>query len=529
MAKLMIQGTASSVGKSILVTALCRIFKQDGYSVAPYKSQNMSLNSYITLDGKEMGRAQVLQAYACGMEPQVYMNPILLKPTSDKKSQVIVNGKVYGNYTAMEYHNMKTIFKNMLKEQFEEIEKNFDIIVIEGAGSPAEINLRDRDIVNMGMAEMVDAPVILVGDIDKGGVFASLAGTMLLLNEEEKKRVKGTIINKFRGDIDILKPGLNMLQDIIKIPPMGVVPYFNLQLEDEDGAVEFGKEIYGSIDIAVIKLPHISNFTDLDALKIEEDVSVRFVTSSEEFGDPDMIIIPGSKNTIEDLLKLRDCGLELKIKEYSKIGIVIGICGGYQMLGNSLRDPYGVETNNLHTEGMKLLDVDTTFEKEKLTTRINAVIGEENLLNDADNYIVSNNGGEEEYMKTHNYKYEEQSENAKTNKLIYGYEIHMGICRYGEKSKPLFKIINKNGVKVEYSDGAVNKKGNVMGTYIHGVFDSVYFREYIINLLRNKKGINLKRSKTYEKIRENELDKLAAIVREALDMDSIYKIMGLKK
>jgi adenosylcobyric acid synthase len=295
MAKIMVQGTASSVGKSILVTALCRIFKQDGYSVCPFKSQNMSLNSYITLDGKEMGRAQVLQAYAAGLEPEVFMNPILLKPSSDKKCQIIVNGKVFGNSTAMEYHNMKLEFKDMLKEQFDKLEKKFEIIVLEGAGSPAEINLRDRDIVNMGMAELIDAPVLLAGDIDKGGVFASLAGTMLLLNEEEKKRVKGTIINKFRGDIDILKPGLTMLEDIIHIPCLGVVPHFRLDLEDEDGTVDFNKKITAPIDIAVIWLPHISNFTDVDALKSEEDVSVRFVTSKEELGNPDLLIIPGTK------------------------------------------------------------------------------------------------------------------------------------------------------------------------------------------------------------------------------------------
>ncbi|MDF2504064.1 cobyric acid synthase [Clostridium sp.] len=520
MAKIMIQGTASSVGKSILVSALCRIFKQDGYKVVPYKSQNMSLNSYITLDGKEMGRAQVLQAYACGMEPQVYMNPILLKPTSDKKSQVIVNGKVYGNYTAMEYHNMKPIFKDMLKQQFEELEKEFDVIVIEGAGSPAEINLRERDIVNMGLAELVDAPVILAGDIDKGGVFASLAGTMLLLKDDEKKRVKGTVINKFRGDIDILKPGLDMLEDIMKIPCMGVVPYFNLQLEDEDGAVEFEKKAHGAIDIAVIKLPHISNFTDLDALKAEEDVSIRFITNAEEFGNPDLVIIPGSKNTIEDLLRLRESGVEKKIKEFSKDGMVIGICGGYQMLGNSIEDPYGVETNILNTEGMKLLDIDTTFEEEKVTTRVKAIIASDDLSMYVDNYIVNYNDVNEK---------KDYEENSNINKSVYGYEIHMGICKYGVNSKPLFNIVDKNRMDVDYSDGAINKKGNVMGTYIHGIFDSIYFREYIVNLLRSKKGISLKKSKEYEKLREKELDKLAQIVRNALDMESIYKIMGLNK
>ncbi|MBZ9609032.1 cobyric acid synthase [Clostridium estertheticum] len=495
MAKVMVQGTASSVGKSILVTALCRIFVQDGFSVCPFKSQNMSLNSYITLDGKEMGRAQVLQAYAAGLEPEVYMNPILLKPTSDKKCQIIVNGKVFGNSTAMEYHNMKLEFKDMLKKQFEELEKKFDIIVMEGAGSPAEINLRDRDIVNMGMAELIDAPVILAGDIDKGGVFASLAGTLLLLNEAEKKRVKATIINKFRGDLEILKPGLTMIEDIIHIPCAGVVPYFRLELEDEDGAVEFNKKITAPIDIAVIKLPHISNFTDLDALKAEEDVSVRFVTTKGELGTPDLLIIPGTKNTIDDLISLRNSGLAKAVQQYSVEGNVLGICGGYQMLGNSLSDPNGLEGNSKETEGMKLLDVDTIFEDEKITTRVKA-----RSINIRDTSIET-----------------------------YGYEIHMGICKYGHNAKPLFEIYDKNGSDTSSFDGAINAGGNVMGTYIHGVFDGVEFREHMINTLRVKKAMEPKKSKVYENLREKELDKLADIVRDNVDMDSIYKIIGIKR
>lgn len=489
MAKIMVQGTASSVGKSILVTALCRIFKQDGFTVCPYKSQNMSLNSYITLDGKEMGRAQVLQAYAAGLEPEVYMNPILLKPTTDKKCQVIVKGKVFCNSSAQEYHNMKLEFSDMLKKDFLEIEKNFEIIVMEGAGSPAEINLRDRDIVNMGMAELVDAPVVLVGDIDKGGVFAALAGTMLLLEDNEKERVKGTIINKFRGDLEILKPGLKMIEDIIKVPCLGVVPNFYLQLEDEDGAVEFNKKATKEIDIAVIKLPHISNFTDFDALKIEEDVSVRFITSVEEFGHPDLLIIPGSKNTIEDLLILRKSGLEEEIKLFGKKGMVIGICGGYQMLGKVILDPHEVETSLMTIEGMKLLDIDTLFEQEKVTTRVEAELN---------------------------------------NKKIYGYEIHMGVSTYGEAVEPLFNIKTKNGEMVNYSDGAINKEGNVMGTYIHGIFDGIPFREKILNTIRWQKGLKTKEAKTYESLREKELDKLADIVRNSIDMKKIYEIINLQ-
>ena len=511
MAKIMVQGTASSVGKSILVTALCRIFKQDGFSVCPFKSQNMSLNSYITLDGKEMGRAQVLQAYAAGLEPEVYMNPILLKPTSDKKCQIIVNGKVFGNSTAMEYHNMKLEFKDMLKQQFEELESKFDIIVMEGAGSPAEINLRDRDIVNMGMAELIDAPVILAGDIDKGGVFASLAGTLLLLNDEEKKRVKATIINKFRGDVEILKPGLTMLEDIIHIPCAGVVPYFRLDLEDEDGAVEFNKKITAPIDVAVIKLPHISNFTDLDALKTEEDVSVRFVTTKEELGTPDLLIIPGTKNTIEDLISLRSSGLEEAIVKYSVEGNILGICGGYQMLGNSLNDPHGVETNSEEIEGMKLLDIDTVFEAEKITTRVKARSINVSAIN------------------TVNSKEENVGSYSNINIEAYGYEIHMGICKYGNKAKPLFEIYDKNGEHTSSFDGAINTGRNIMGTYIHGILDGVEFREYIVNTLRIKKAMEPKESKVYESLREKELDKLADIVRESVDMDAIYKILGIER
>lgn len=498
MAKIMVQGTASSVGKSILVTALCRIFKQDGYSVCPYKSQNMSLNSYITLDGKEMGRAQVLQAYAAGLEPEAFMNPILLKPTTDKKCQIIFNGEIYGNSDAKGYHNLKVQFKEELKEQFEKLEKDFDIIVMEGAGSPAEINLRDNDIVNMGMAELVDAPVILVGDIDKGGVFASLVGTLMLLSDSEKERVKGTVINKFRGDIALLQPGLDMLEDISKKQCLGVVPHFTLALEDEDGAIELNKEIKGEIDIAVVKLPHISNFTDFDALSCEEDVSVRYITNVGEFKKPDLLIIPGTKNTLGDLQALKTSGLYDKILEYSSHGEIIGICGGYQILGNILEDPKGVETNLIKMEGLGLLDVNTSFEDKKVTTRVEASLCLGSLNND-----------------------EEIS--------LYGYEIHMGKTNLGEKAKPLFNINKKNNDVVNYTDGAVNETGTVMGTYIHGVFDGVNFRELIVNKLRAKKGITPKKSVAYESIRDKELDKLADIVRKSLDIEILYEIMGLKK
>lgn len=498
MAKIMIQGTASSVGKSILVTALCRIFKQDGYSVCPYKSQNMSLNSYITLDGKEMGRAQVLQAYAAGLEPEVYMNPILLKPTTDKNCQIIFNGEVYGYSNAKEYHNLKVKFKDDLKSAFEKLENQFDIIVMEGAGSPAEINLRDNDIVNMGMAELIDAPVLLVGDIDKGGVFASLLGTIMLLSDSEKERVKGTIINKFRGDISLLKPGVDSLEELTHRDCLGVVPYFKLDLEDEDGAVDLNKNITDKIDIAIIRLPHISNFTDFDALSIEPDVSVRYVETVTEFKTPDLVIIPGTKNTLGDLEYLKKSGLYNKIREYEVKGKIIGICGGYQMLGKVLEDPYGVETTLESMDGLDILPIKTVFEEKKITTRVNGIIAKDLINND-------------------------------TPLSIYGYEIHMGKTTLLDEGKSLININKSNNEEANHLDGVVNNKGNVMGTYIHGIFDGVEFRQHIINELRRDKGIEEKVSMAYEHLREKELDKLADLVRASIDMNKIYKIMGLNR
>ena len=493
MAKIMIQGTGSSVGKSILVAALCRIFTQDGYKVCPYKSQNMSLNSYITLDGKEMGRAQVLQAYASGIEPEAYMNPILLKPTSDRKCQVIVNGKVFLNTDAKGYHNLKDEFKVMLKNDFEKIEENFDIVVMEGAGSPAEINLRENDIVNMGMAELVDAPVIIVGDIDKGGVFASLAGTLLLLSDSEKERVKGVIINKFRGDIDLLTPGIDMLTDIIHKPTLGVVPHFTLNLEDEDGfmASSIEREGRGDIGIAVIHLPHISNFTDIDALKVEEDVSVRFISKANDFGNPDLVILPGSKNTIDDLIYLRNSGLEEKLLEYSKLGRILGICGGYQMLGEEILDPHKVESENLSVKGIGIIPCITKLTTEKTMTRSEGITS----LGDK----------------------------------VYGYEIHMGETIAKGEYNYFVNLTSSNGEETSINDGYISEDRKIMATYLHGVLDSSSFRETILNAIRREKGLIEKKSSKYEAIRDKEIDKLASIVRESIDIDSIYDIMGIKR
>lgn len=366
MAKvIMIQGTMSNAGKSFLVAGLCRIFKQDGWRVAPFKSQNMALNSFITKEGLEMGRAQVMQAEAAGIDPMVCMNPILLKPTNHTGSQVIVNGEVIGNMSARDYFAYKKQLIPDIRKAFRKLEEYADIIVIEGAGSPAEINLKENDIVNMGLAQMLDAPVLLVGDIDRGGVFAQLLGTLMLLTEEERKRVKGLIINKFRGDKSILDPGITMLEEKGGVPVTGVVPYMELALEDEDSLTgRFDRKKEGLIDIAVIHYPRISNFTDFNVFEQFPEVTVRYVTSISELHHPDLIFLPGSKNTMGDLKWMRQNGLEAAVKRLAGEIPVFGICGGYQMLGENIEDPDGVEEGG-SIRGMELLSVTTVLQKEK--------------------------------------------------------------------------------------------------------------------------------------------------------------------
>ena len=368
MAKaIMIQGTMSNAGKSLIAAGLCRIFKQDGYRTAPFKSQNMALNSFITEEGLEMGRAQVMQAEAAGIKPSVYMNPILLKPTNDVGSQVIVNGEVIGNMSARDYFAYKKKLIPDILKAYHKLEEEYEIIVIEGAGSPAEINLKADDIVNMGMAKMVDAPVLLVGDIDRGGVFAQLVGTVMLLEEEEKERIQGFIINKFRGDKTILDPGIEMLEEKCKIPVVGVAPYLHIEVEDEDSLTErfdHTQEV-SLIDIAVIRLPRISNFTDFNPFESIKGVSLRYVQSVAELKNPDMIILPGTKNTMEDLLWMRQNGLEAAILKAASAGKVIyGVCGGYQMLGKTIKDPYCVEAGG-EISGMGLLPMDTVLQQKK--------------------------------------------------------------------------------------------------------------------------------------------------------------------
>lgn len=486
MSSIMIQGTASSAGKSLICTALCRIFSKYGFDVFPFKSQNMSLNSYVTKEGLEMGRAQVLQAYAAGKEPEAIMNPILLKPTTDRKSQVIVLGKAYENMDGVSYYEFRKNLKNMISDLYKEIESSHDIVVIEGAGSPAEINLKKDDIVNMGMAEIADAPVILVADIDRGGVFASIYGTVMLLEESERKRIKGIIINKFRGDKCLLQDGVEMIEKLVNIPVIGIIPYMNLNLDDEDGAVDLNNRIKKQIDICVVNLPRMANFTDFDAFKFDDDVSVRFISHPEEADGADIIIIPGSKNTIADLRYIKKTGFDKKIKEFP--GIVFGICGGYQIMGKTIADAEGVEIGKGEIEeGLNIFDTETELCAGKVTTNV---------------------------------------EGLAFSKKIYGYEIHMG--RTKGNNNPFVEINKRNNEKVDYLDGDF-KNGRYYGTYIHGIFDSSEFREKILNDVRAAKKIQEKECEDLNKKRLEEIDKLAEGVIENTNMQLVYSIAGLKK
>lgn len=513
MAKvIMVQGTMSNVGKSLIVAGLCRIFKQDGYKVCPFKSQNMALNSYITADGLEMGRAQVMQAEAAGIAPDVAMNPILLKPTSDVGSQVIVNGEVIGNMKAREYFEYKKKLVPEILKAYEKLDKEYDIIVIEGAGSPAEINLKENDIVNMGMAKLADAPVILVGDIDRGGVFAQLLGTLMLLEEDEKARVKGLVINKFRGDKTILDPGIKMLEEKGNVDVVGVVPYMNFNLDDEDSLTErFERQNHGLIDIAVIRLPHISNFTDFNVFEQTDIINLRYVNDVNSLGNPDMIILPGSKNTIGDMRWLRESGFEAKIKKLASeeknymdpAGIdgnkeyeegsysstpVFGICGGYQMLGYMIYDEEGNEEGGC-IEGMGLLPIETHICEEKTRKQISGRIGKLTGVFE-----------------------------ALSEKEFEGYEIHMGVS---------YSADNMDTIDNTYSP--MVQKENVYGTYVHGIFDKGDIAETIIKALAERKNVNLANIdiKSYKDIKEAEYDKLADTLREFMDMDKVYEIMSV--
>lgn len=488
MAKvIMVQGTMSGAGKSLVVAGLCRMMRRDGYRVAPFKSQNMALNSYVTKEGLEMGRAQVMQAEAAGIEPLVCMNPILLKPTDHTGSQVIVNGRVLGNMSAREYFSYKRKLIPDIIKAFRQLEELADIIVVEGAGSPAEINLRENDIVNMGLADLLDAPVLLVGDIDRGGVFAQLLGTLMLLREEERSRVKGLLINKFRGDASLLDSGLEILEQKGGVPVAGVIPYMEIDLEDEDSLTgRFERKGHGKIDIAVIRYPRISNFTDFNVFEQVSDVSVRYVASAAELGCPDLVFLPGSKNTMGDLQWMRQNGLEQAVKDIAGKIPICGICGGYQMLGQTIADPERMEAGGV-VSGMGLLPVATKLQREKVRRQVQGKI---NRLNGTFSVLTG---------------------------LAYdGYEIHMGCSRM-----------------LSHSDGAQEAVfvgggiPDVYGTYVHGVFDQGAAVSALVEEMARKKGLvpEDRIFSDYREYKEKQYDRLADILTRHLDRENIYGIL----
>ena len=485
---IMVQGTMSGAGKSLLCAALCRIFAQDGYRTAPFKSQNMALNSFVTRDGLEMGRAQVVQAQAAGVEPDVRMNPILLKPSSDIGSQVIVNGEVRGDMPAKEYFRQKKALIPDILRAYNCLADEFDIIVIEGAGSPAEINLKADDIVNMGLARLVAAPVLLAGDIDRGGVFAQLYGTVELLEPGERARICGLIINKFRGDVEILRPGLAMLEEKTRLPVVGVVPYLKVDIEDEDSLSDRlrQKNAVKPLDVAIVRLPHISNFTDFMPLEQHPLLGVRYVQAARELGMPDLIILPGTKNTVNDLLWLRQCGLETAVQKLARRGTpVLGVCGGYQMLGGMLDDSAGTESGRPQTlRGLELLPTRTVFTLEKRRAQVTATAAE-----------------------------------PFAGAALTGYEIHTG--RTTVEGAPFCTLADGT------PDGCV--QGSVFGTYLHGLFDSGELTEKLAALLCRRKGLAPETAAplTMQAYREQQFDLLADGVRRALDMSAIYAAMGL--
>ncbi|WP_295580591.1 cobyric acid synthase [uncultured Oscillibacter sp.] len=483
---IMVQGTMSGAGKSLLCAGLCRLFRQEGWRVAPYKSQNMALNSYVTAEGLEMGRAQVMQAEAAGIAPDVRMNPILLKPSSDTGSQVIVNGEVRGQMTAAAYYRRKRELVPEILAAYRSLAAEYDLLVIEGAGSPAEINLREHDIVNMGLAELVDAPVLLAGDIDRGGVFAQLYGTVALLEAAERRRIKGLLINKFRGDPEILRPGLGELEARTGIPVVGVVPYLPVDLDDEDSLAPclVQSRVHRPVDIAVVRLPRISNFTDFSPLERHPALGVRYVERAGGLGTPDLVILPGTKSTMADLLWLRESGLEAAVQKLAAAGTpVLGVCGGYQMLGELLEDPDRVEGEQTALRGLGLLPCRTLFTPKKTRTQLRA----------------------------------EVSAGPFAGAKLEGYEIHMG---HTEASGAPFCRLEDGRW-----DGCC--QGTVFGTYLHGLFDSGELTDGLARWLCARKGLDSGDAAplSHRAYKERQYDLLARGLRQALDMEAVRRIL----
>ena len=494
----MLQGTGSSVGKSLLVTGLCRLFAQDGYRVAPFKAQNMSLNSAVTPDGLEIGRAQAVQAEAAGVEPSVEMNPVLLKPEGDRMSQVVAMGKVSGKLRSMDFPTRRERLWAIVTAALDTLRSRFDLVVVEGAGSPAEINLRAGDIVNMAVALHANAPVFLVGDIDRGGVFASLYGTLALIDERERRLVEGVIINKFRGDLALLTPGLRMFEEIAHKPVVGVLPYLtDVYVPEEDSPTMARVSEPGAassvLDVAIIALPHIANFDEFDPLARRRGVRLRYVRRESEFGDPDLVIIPGSKTTIADLDALRHSGLERRVRGHLSSGRpLIGVCGGMQMMGAAIRDPDGVESDRPFAGGLGVLDVDTTFGAVKRTTRVSgAVSANAGLLDGAAGLPFA------------------------------GYEIHLGVSASRGRARPALKS-DGGGQPLGYID----ERGLALGVYVHDLFKNDALADAILRNASEIRGRSV-RHDAPEFSQDAEYDKLAAHLREHIDVGAIYRAMGL--
>ncbi|CAK6473474.1 cobyric acid synthase [Bacillus sp. EB93] len=496
---IMIQGTSSDVGKSLICTAFCRVFSNKGLRVVPFKSQNMALNSYVTLDGGEIGRAQGVQAEAARITATTDMNPILLKPKQDMVSEVIVHGKHFLDMNAKSYRS-QFVQEAMpiIRKSVEKLQDEYDIIVLEGAGSPAEINLKDRDIANMRMAKLTDAAVILVADIDRGGVFASIIGTLALLDQEERDSVKGIIINKFRGMRELLDDGIEWVEKETGIPVLGVLPYLDVNIEAEDSlalsSLRFKKPKKAEfpIDVAVLRFPRISNFTDVDPFFDEPGVGVRLVSSVHELGNPDLLILPGTKNTMEDLEWLKRMGLDGAIDERRKQGTMIfGICGGFQMLGTKLFDPDAVEGDGENAEGLSLLPVETVFQAEKKTVQMEGLLSA---------------GIMESQMN------------------LSGFEIHLGRTTLKSQVRPF--LLLKDGRE----DGAISNDNQVMGTYLHGIFHNRLFTRLLVNQIRRNKGLDEVKENVQSdsERREEAYNLLASHLEENIDMDTIYQWLQLE-
>jgi adenosylcobyric acid synthase len=502
---LMVQGTMSSVGKSLIVAALCRIFKQDGLRVAPFKAQNMSLNSYATRDGREVGRAQAMQADAAGVDVTVEMNPVLIKPEADAFAQIVVMGKPWARLPAGEYMSRRAELWSIVTHALDSLREQYDVVVMEGAGSPAEINLRKGDLVNMAIAEYADAPVLLVGDIDRGGIFAQLLGTLMLLDEQERARVRGLIVNKFRGDARLFDEGIAMLEERSPAPVLGVVPFiYDLRIAEEDSvALEtvdtltpaLSLQGRGGIDIAVVRFPHISNFDDFDPLRSEPNVTARFVDRAEELGEPDLVVLPGTKTTIADLNWIRARGIGDCIQQLAQRGVpILGICGGYQMLGKAIVDPLHVESDETEVDGLGLLDLLTTFEPDKRTERAYArVIANQGLIKNAAGTEIS------------------------------GYEIHMGRTEVAQQNS-LFQVTTRGERSVQDIDGAISDDGWIAGTYLHGLFDNDALRHAMLSNIAARRKMGRPPGSRFS--RDAMYDRLADVVRANMDMKAIYRLIA---